>query len=117
MYRLDLFKRNKKCLKDVMPFARIVEFSPSVGSPKLAVTIGKDGSFMTTWRYRGPDLDSAVKEEMAITTRILQEAIGSVKTDWVMHFEAQRTPSTSYPPHHQGDRYGAPLPLRRRQLL
>ena len=97
MYRLDLFKRNKKCLKDVMPFARIVEFSPSVGSPKLAVTIGKDGSFMTTWRYRGPDLDSAVKEEMAITTRILQEAIGSVKTGWVMHFEAQRTPSTSYP--------------------
>ena len=74
MYRLDLFKRNKKCLKDVMPFARIIEFSPSVGNPKLAVTIGKDGSFMTTWRYRGPDLDSAVKEELAITTRILQGA-------------------------------------------
>ena len=67
MYRLDRFNRKHVYLKDVIPYARIV------GDP--AIVLNKDGSIQTTFAYRGPDLGSAIKEQLAIITQQLNAAI------------------------------------------
>lgn len=88
MYRLDRFNRKHVYLKDVIPYARIV------GDP--AIVLNKDGSIQTTFAYRGPDLGSAIKEQLAIITQQLNAAIMALDTGWVLYFEAQRKASTKY---------------------
>lgn len=94
MYRMDLFKRKLTRLQDFMPFGRVYPFN--INGIKTALSICKDGSLQVTMRYRGPDLDSSIQEELEMITLRLQDAIASMKTDMVMYFDAQRTPSTSY---------------------
>lgn len=90
MYRLDRFHRVRRLLSYTVPWARIVGDNP-------AIVINKDGSMQTTFRYRGPDLDSAIKEQLSFMTQQLNAAFMAVDTGWVFWFEAQRTPTTSYP--------------------
>ena len=94
MYRMDLFKRKLTRLQDFMPFGRI--FPYSINGIKTALSICKDGTLQVTMRYRGPDLDSSVRGELELITLRLQDAVASMKTDMVLYFDAQRTPSTSY---------------------
>ena len=94
MYKLNLFRHKVNRLCDVMPFGRITHIT--VADKRVAVLLGKDGSLQATWRYRGPDLDSSVEEELAVMTNRLQGAIAAMKTNYVLYFEAQRTPSTAY---------------------
>lgn len=89
MYRLDRFLWKREPLKNVMPWARIIR--------DPAIVVNKDGSLQTTFRYRGPDLDSAIKEHLSIITQQLNSLFMSISTGWVFYFEAQRIPSTDYP--------------------
>ena len=89
MYRLDRFRWKREPLKNTLPWARIVR--------NPAIVINKDGSLQTTFRYRGPDLDSAIKEHLSIITQQLNSLFMGMDTGWVMYFEAQRIPSTDYP--------------------
>lgn len=90
MYRLDRFLLKTEPLKYTLPWARIIP-----GSPTLV--LNKDGSIQTTFSYRGPDLDSAIKEQLSVITQKLNAAFMSLDTGWVMFFESQRVPSTDYP--------------------
>lgn len=94
MYRLDLFRRDVDRLFYIMPFGRIT--SIAVAKQRVAVCINKNGSLFATWRYRGPDLDSSVEEELSVIVNRMQAAIASMKTDYTLYFEAQRVPSTAY---------------------
>ena len=94
MYQLNLFKRKVHRLSDVMPFGKFT--SVWVDDDRVAVCINKDGSLPATWKYRGPDLDSSVEEELEVITNRLHQAIAGLKTGYVLYFEAQRTPSTAY---------------------
>ena len=94
MYRLDLFRRRVDRLSDIMPFGRIT--SITVADSPVAVCINKDGSLLATWRYRGPDLDSSVEEELSVIANRMQASIAAMKTDCTLYFEAQRVPSTAY---------------------
>lgn len=96
MYRLDLFKRKVDKLADSLNFGRLMTYIAPDGQ-EFAYIICKDGGLMMTFKYRGPDLDSAITEELAMITLRLQNAIASMKTDWYIWFEAERTPSTNYP--------------------
>lgn len=88
MYNTNRFRRKKDYLKYSMPWARIIR--------EPAIVINKDGSIQTTFKYRGPDLDSSIKEQLAIMTQQLNAALMSLDTGWTIYFEAQRTPSTTY---------------------
>ena len=90
MYRLDRFIFPREPLKYTMPWARIIN-EPN------AIVLNKDGSMQTTFTYRGPDLDSAIKEQLSVMTQQLNSAFMTMDTGWVMYFEAQRVPSTDYP--------------------
>lgn len=88
MYRMDRFNRKKEYLKFTLPYARIIH--------EPAIVLNKDGSLQTTWKYRGPDLNSAIKEQLAIITQQLNTSFQGLDTGWVLYFEAQRVASTSY---------------------
>lgn len=88
MYRLDRFNRHKDYLKYTMPYGRIIR--------DPAIILNKDGSIQTTFKYRGPDLDSAVREQLAILTQQLNLVLTNMDTGWVLYFEAQRSASTEY---------------------
>ena len=90
MYRLDRFRLKHEPLKYTLPWARIIEGSPTI-------VLNKDGSMQTTFSYRGPDLDSAIKEQLSIITQKLNAAFMAMDTGWVLYFESQRVPSTDYP--------------------
>ena len=90
MYRLDRFLVKSEPLKYTLPWARIIPGSPTI-------VLNKDGSMQTTFSYRGPDLDSAIKEQLSVITQKLNSAFTSMDTGWVMFFESQRVPSTDYP--------------------
>lgn len=95
MYQLNLFDRPKiNYLKSAMVFGQIIPVR--VAGKDTAAVLNKDGSIQLTMSYRGPDLDSCVDEELAVMTQRLQQAVSAIKTNWVLYFEAQRLPSTSY---------------------
>lgn len=88
MYKMDRFKRKKAYLKDILPFAKIIRNPP--------IVLNKDGSMQTTFQYRGPDLESAIQEQLSIIVQQLNAAIQGLDTGFVIYMEAQRTQSTSY---------------------
>ena len=90
MYQMNLFRKKQHRLSDQMPFGRMTAIE--VAGERVAVVINKDGSLMATWQFRGPDLDSSVEEELAVITNRLQGAMASLKTNYVLWFESQRTP-------------------------
>ena len=62
MLNLAEYKRNPTCLSDYLPWACLV--APGI-------VLNKDGSFQRTFRYRGPDLDSATESELvSISARL-----------------------------------------------
>lgn len=63
-------------------------------SPGLLVN--KDGSLQVTFKYRGPDLDSATIEELSSITIRLNNAINQLGSGWVFYAEAQRVISNKY---------------------
>ena len=92
MYRKDRFRRHKEYLKYTIPYGCIVPTSEG----KNSVVLNKDGSIQTTWKYRGPDLNSSINEQLSIMTQQLNNVFDGLDTGWVLYFEAQRRPSTSY---------------------
>jgi type IV secretion system protein VirB4 len=62
------------------------------------VILQKDGSFLTGWRYRGPDLRSATPEELDVLSQHVNDALRPYGDNWMFHVDAIRRPSTSYAP-------------------
>lgn len=102
MYRLDRFEREKNYLSSMLPYARILGDPSIVENDKNGklktppIVLNKDGSMQTTWAYRGPDLDSAIMEELGVITAQLNVSFQSLGAAFVMYFEAQRVASTKY---------------------
>lgn len=100
MYKGSLFYRKKKIgpiaiadekfyLKYMIPYGRIIN--------DPAVVINKDGSIQTSFSYRGPDLNSSIKEQLGIITAQLNSTFEILSTGCALYFESQRMPSTEYP--------------------
>ena len=116
MYRIDLFDRNIWLLSSSMVMARILP--TTLDRDAAAVVLNKDGSLQMTFSYRGPDLDSATAEECEIATMRLSELVSSMKTGWVLYFEAQHIPATAYPAGlHFPEILSAAMDAERRRLF
>jgi len=62
MLNLSEYAARPRLLADYLPWACLV--APGI-------VLNKDGSFQTTFRYRGPDLESSTPEELvAVTARV-----------------------------------------------
>lgn len=85
---LDEHRRRPASLADHLPWAALV-------APGVA--LNKDGSFMTAFRFRGPDLESSTEEELMAVRARLNNALRRLGTGWCLHVEARRRPAASYP--------------------
>ena len=75
-------------LADYLPWACIV--APGV-------VLNKDGSFQTTFRYRGPDLESSTEEELVSVMARVNNVLRRFGSGWALFFEAQRHEVHDYP--------------------
>ena len=85
---LDEHRRRPAALADHLPWAALV--APGV-------ILNKDGSFLTGFRFRGPDLESSGEEELMAVRARLNNALKRLGSGWCLHVEALRRPAAPYP--------------------
>ncbi|MEE9380706.1 MAG: conjugal transfer protein TrbE [Hyphomonadaceae bacterium] len=88
MLNLSEYARKPTCLADHLPWACLV--APGV-------ILNKDGSFQKTYRYRGPDLESATRSELVTATARVNNALRRFGSGWALFFEAARRETSDYP--------------------
>ena len=88
MLSLAEYRRRDKQLADYLPWACLV--APGI-------VLNKDGSFQRTFRYRGPDLDSATEAELIGVSARLNNALKRFGDGWALFFEAERVAAHGYP--------------------
>lgn len=87
---LDLreYARARSVLADYLPWAALV--APGV-------ILNKDGAFQRTARFRGPDLDSASDEAVAVIAARVNNVLRRLGSGWALFVEARRDPALAYP--------------------
>tara|TARA_R110000787_G_scaffold93939_1_gene196324 strand:+ start:18138 stop:20603 length:2466 start_codon:yes stop_codon:yes gene_type:complete len=88
MLNLREYSHTPTLLADYLPWACIV--APGV-------VLNKDGSFQTTFRYRGPDLESSTDEELVSINARVNNVLRRFGSGWALFFEAQRSDVHDYP--------------------
>ena len=77
--------------------ALLADYLPWACSPAPGIILNKDGSFQTTFRYRGPDLESSTEEELVSVMARVNNVLRRLGSGWALFFEAQRSEVHDYP--------------------
>ncbi|CAL4869377.1 Type IV secretion system protein virB4 (plasmid) [Asticcacaulis sp. MM231] len=88
MLNLKQYRHSADRLADHLPWAALV--APGI-------VLNKDGSFQRTFRYQGPDIDSATPEDLVGICAHLNNALRRFGSGWALFFEARREPAMAYP--------------------
>ena len=88
MLNLKEYAETPVLLADYLPWACLV--APGV-------VLNKDGSFQTTFKYRGPDLESSTEEELVSVMARVNNVLRRFGSGWALFFEAQRHDVHDYP--------------------
>ena len=88
MLNLREYADTPTLLADYLPWACLV--APGV-------VLNKDGSFQTTFKYRGPDLESSTEEELVSAMARVNNVLRRFGSGWALFFEAQRGEVHDYP--------------------
>jgi type IV secretion system protein VirB4 len=94
MLNLREYTETKQQLADYLPWACLV--GPGV-------VLNKDGSFQKTYRYRGPDLESATEAELVAAMARINNVLRRFGSGWALFFEAARHEAHDYPYSEFGD--------------
>jgi type IV secretion/conjugal transfer VirB4 family ATPase len=87
--RLREHRRHPRGLPDILGWLHLV--APGT-------VLQKNGSFLTGWRYRGPDLAAATPEELDGLARHLNDALLPYGDGWMFHVDFIRRPAAGYAP-------------------
>ena len=89
MFRVGAYHNAQRpTLWDHLPWACLV--APGT-------VLNKDGSFMRTLRFRGPDLDSSTPAELVSFRARVNNALKRLGSGWCVHVECSRRSSRHYP--------------------
>jgi len=88
MMNLAEYRRKPALLADYLPWAALV--APGV-------VLNKDGSFQRSFRFRGPDLESATEAELVAVSARVNNVLRRFGSGWALFFEAERCAAPSYP--------------------
>src|SRR5450631_1212750 len=88
VFSLAEHKRNPDRFSDHLPWAMLV--APGV-------VFNKNGAFQSTFRFRGPDLDSATESELVLTTAQINNAFKRLSGGWAIYADSHRRLDASYP--------------------
>ena len=81
MLNLSEYAGHPTRLADYLPWACLV--APGV-------VLNKDGAFQTSFRYRGPDLESSTEAELVAVTARVNNVLRRFGSGWALFFEADR---------------------------
>jgi type IV secretion/conjugal transfer VirB4 family ATPase len=85
---LSEYRNRADRLADHLPWAALV--APGI-------VLNKDGSFQRTFRFRGPDLESATEAELVSAAARLNNVLRRFGSGWALFFEADRVEALGYP--------------------
>jgi type IV secretion/conjugal transfer VirB4 family ATPase len=88
MLNLAEYRHKTDRLADHLPWAALV--APGV-------ILNKDASFQRTFRFRGPDLESATEAELVAACARVNNVFRRFGTGWALFFEAERFAAPDYP--------------------
>jgi type IV secretory pathway VirB4 component len=88
MLNLAEYRNKTACLADLLPWAALV--APGI-------ILNKDGSFQRTFRFRGPDLESATEAELIGFCARVNNVLKRLGSGWALFFEANRSEAETYP--------------------
>nr|MBP8019454.1 transporter [Hylemonella sp.] len=84
---LKEFRSQAQGLPDLLPWAALID---------NGVVLTKSGGLLAGFEFRGPDLDSATKEELAAVSARINAAL-ALDDGWSLHVDAVRRQSPGYP--------------------
>ena len=61
------------------------------------VILNKDGAYLTTYQFRGPDINSATTAELDALTQNFSRMLLFLEDGWMVHVDEIRVPSITYP--------------------
>ncbi|MER9473718.1 conjugal transfer protein TrbE [Mesorhizobium sp. M0520] len=88
MLNLSEYRGKADRLADHLPWAALV--APGI-------VLNKDGSFQRTFRFRGPDLESATEAELVGICARANNALRRLGSGWALFFGAERVEALGYP--------------------
>ena len=88
MLSLAEYRARADRLADHLPWAALVEDG---------IVLNKDGSFQRTFRFRGPDLESATEAELIGAAARMNNMLKRFGSGWALFVEAQRVDALGYP--------------------
>ncbi|WP_192257618.1 conjugal transfer protein TrbE [Mesorhizobium silamurunense] len=88
MLNLSEYRGKADRLADHLPWAALV--APGI-------VLNKDGSFQRTFRFRGPDLESATEAELVGICARANNALRRLGSGWALFVEAERIEALGYP--------------------
>ena len=71
--------------------AHLSDFLPWACLVAPGVILNKDGAFQTSFRYRGPDLESSTEAELVAVTARVNNVLRRFGSGWALFFEAVRS--------------------------
>ena len=88
MLNLSEYRNRADRLADFLPWAALI--APGI-------VLNKDGSFQRSFRFRGPDLESATQAELVGICARANNALKRLGSGWALFFEAERLEAQHYP--------------------
>lgn len=88
MLNLAEYRNRSDRLADLLPWAALI--APGI-------VLNKDGSFQRTFRFHGPDLESATEAELVGLCARANNALKRLGSGWALFFEAERLEAQHYP--------------------
>ena len=88
LLKLGEYRNKADRLADLLPWAALV--APGI-------VLNKDGGFQRSFRFRGPDLESATEAELLGTCARANNALKRLGSGWALFFEAERCEAQDYP--------------------
>jgi len=76
---------------------RLTDYLPWVALIAPGIVLDKDGGFQRTFRFRGPDLESASEAELVGLCARANNALRRLGSGWALFFEAERIEAQHYP--------------------
>lgn len=88
MLSLKGYRSKAKGLPDYMPYAAMID---------PGVVLLKEGAIMAAWEYTAHDSESTTEDEQGEVSRLFSQMFRELDTGWMLHVDAFRKPTTSYP--------------------
>lgn len=79
---------NEQGFSDLLNYAHIIDDG---------VILNKDGAFLTTYKFRGPDINSASSGELDALSANFNRMVTFLEDGWMLHVDEMRVPSITYP--------------------